>query len=64
MSVHELRHTCATLMYLEGIDLKKIQYWLGHSNISTTANIYAHYDNSKDLEVIKVLEEALEKKID
>lgn len=64
LSVHELRHTCATLMYLEGIDLKKIQYWLGHSNISTTANIYAHYDNSKDLEVIKVLEEALEKKID
>ena len=64
LSIHELRHTCATLMYSEGVDLKKIQYWLGHSNISTTANIYAHYDNSKNFEVIGKLEKALEKNID
>ncbi|WYA42845.1 tyrosine-type recombinase/integrase [Fusobacterium nucleatum] len=64
LSIHELRHTCATLMYSEGVDLKKIQYWLGHSNISTTANIYAHYDNSKNFEVIGKLEKALTKKID
>jgi tyrosine recombinase xerC len=51
-------------MYSEGVDLKKIQYWLGHSNISTTANIYAHYDNSKNFEVIGKLEKALTKKID
>ena len=39
---HNLRHSCATLLYDAGIDLKAIQEWLGHSNISTTMNIYAH----------------------
>ena len=39
---HNLRHSCATLLYNAGIDLKAIQEWLGHSNISTTMNIYAH----------------------
>lgn len=32
--------------------MKVIQEWLGHSNFSTTANIYAHLDSkSKDLSV-------------
>ncbi len=32
--------------------MKAIQEWLGHSNFSTTANIYAHLDiKSKDLSV-------------
>lgn len=61
VTVHELRHTCATLMYEAGIDLKKIQYWLGHSNISTTANIYAHYDNSNNTQTIEILEKSIKK---
>lgn len=39
---HDLRHSCASLLYAHGVSLKKIQEWLGHSNISTTANIYTH----------------------
>lgn len=39
---HDLRHSCATLLYDSGIDMKAIQEWLGHSNISATMNIYAH----------------------
>ena len=39
---HDLRHSCATLLYDNGVSLKEIQEWLGHSNIATTANIYTH----------------------
>ena len=41
---HDLRHSCASLLYKSGVSLKDIQAWLGHSNISTTSNIYTHLD--------------------
>ena len=47
---HDLRHSCASLLLKEGVPMKQIQEWLGHSDISTTANIYAHLDSqSKNL---------------
>lgn len=39
---HDLRHTCATFLLSRGVDLKVISEILGHSNIGTTANTYAH----------------------
>ena len=45
---HDLRHSCASLLLANGVPMKQIQEWLGHSDFSTTANIYAHLDfNSK-----------------
>ena len=45
---HDLRHSCASLLLARNIPMKAIQEWLGHSDFSTTANIYAHLDiNSK-----------------
>ena len=45
---HYLRHSCTSLLLTKGITMKAIQKWLGHSNFSTTANLYAHLDvNSK-----------------
>ena len=41
---HDLRHTCASLLLANTVPMKKIQEWLGHSDFSTTANIYAHLD--------------------
>ena len=42
--LHDLRHTCASLLLANGVPMKQIQEWLGHSDFSTTANIYAHLD--------------------
>jgi len=41
-----LRHSCASLLLANGVSLKEIQDWLGHSNFNTTANIYAHLDKA------------------
>ena len=41
---HDMRHTCASLLLANNVPMKKIQEWLGHSDFSTTANIYAHLD--------------------
>ena len=41
---HDMRHTCASLLLANNVPKKKIQEWLGHSDFSTTANIYAHLD--------------------
>ena len=41
---HDLRHSCASLLLANGVSLKHIQEWLGHSDFSTAANFYAHLD--------------------
>lgn len=41
---HDLRHSCASLMLANGVPMKQIQDWLGHSTFATTADIYAHLD--------------------
>ena len=46
---HDLRHSCASLLLTNGVPMKQIQEWLGHSDFSTTANIYAHLDYSSKL---------------
>ena len=45
---HDLRHSCASLLLANGVPMKQIQEWLGHSDFSTTANIYAHLDSRRN----------------
>ena len=40
--LHDLRHSCASMLIAQGVDIKVIQEWLGHSSIATTGNIYGH----------------------
>lgn len=43
ISVHKLRHTSATLMYRNGVDVRVLQEILGHQNLNTT-EIYTHVE--------------------
>ncbi|WP_195200855.1 tyrosine-type recombinase/integrase [Faecalispora jeddahensis] len=47
---HGLRHSCASLLLANGISMKQIQIWLGHSTFSTTADIYSHLDFHAQIE--------------
>lgn len=45
-SAHKLRHTAATLMLSNGVDVKTVQEVLGHENLNTT-QIYTHIENTE-----------------
>lgn len=47
---HDLRHSCASVLFANGVSMKEIQAWLGHSTLGTTANIYTHMDEDKKLD--------------
>ena len=47
ITLHKLRHTGASLLINKGWDIKKLQYWLGHSDTSTTLNIYSHFNHKR-----------------
>lgn len=48
ITLHGLRHTSATLLIADRVDLKTVSSRLGHSEISTTMDIYAHALRKKD----------------
>ena len=56
ITLHKLRHTCASILIDKGWDAKKVQYWLGHEDIKTTLDIYAHYVRSKSNQEGNVME--------
>ena len=56
---HDLRHSCASLLLKNGVLMKQIQEWLGHSDFSTTANIYAHLDAGSKLTSAQAMEKGL-----
>jgi integrase len=39
---HDLRHTCATLLLLRGVNVKAVSVRLGHASIKTTLDNYSH----------------------
>ena len=51
--IHDFRHSHATMLYNKKIKLKLIQERLGHSDISTTMNIYVHTNKEEQKRLIK-----------
>ncbi|MCH7903451.1 MAG: site-specific integrase [Armatimonadetes bacterium] len=59
ISAHSLRHTVATLLIANNIDLAKIQQQLGHSSITLTADTYGHLIRAGGRITAKALDDAL-----
>ena len=59
MRFHDLRHSCASLLLANVVPLKHIQEWLGHSDFTTTANIYAHLDYKSKITSAQAMETGL-----
>ena len=43
-TMHQFRHTYATLLYYTGVDSKTSQSYLGHSFVVVAIEIYTHLD--------------------
>ena len=56
---HDLRHTAATLMLLQGVPVKVVQERLGHTQISLTLGTYAHVLPSMDKDAADKLDQLL-----
>jgi len=47
MRFHDLRHSTASILFDNGMDLEEVKNWLRHSDIETTSNIYLHYGSAR-----------------
>ena len=54
---HAFRHTAASLLFSAGADAVSISKRLGHAQVSTTSNIYAHVINGTDKKNAEILED-------
>lgn len=52
---HTFRHTCCSRLVQGGMDIRKVQEWMGHRNISTTM-LYAHLAPTSLLTGVDILE--------
>lgn len=57
---HDLRHTCASLLLEQGVELITIKELLGHAQISTTADIYSHVRIRLQRHAIEAMNQALQ----
>lgn len=62
ITVHGLRHSCASLLFAAGADIKVVQKLLGHAHIETTFNIYTHVTEEQVEKTTDLLIDFLNKK--
>lgn len=58
-SPHSLRHTNASLLIANGVNIPTVSKRLGHANVNTTTKIYSHAIQSADEKASDILEEKL-----
>lgn len=58
---HDLRHTAASILIANGMDPRSVAGVLGHSNPSTTLNIYSYFFENKNQEAASIMETVLMK---
>lgn len=58
--LHDLRHSCASLLLASGVQMKQIQEWLGHANFNTTADVYSHLDFDSKIDSATRISEMLD----
>ena len=56
---HDLRHTCATLLLSDGVNVKVVSEMLGHASIAITLNTYSHVLPDMQDSAAEVMEAAL-----
>ena len=59
MRYHDLRHSTASILVDKGWDINDIKEWLGHADISTTSNIYAHISHRRKVSLAQDLDKTL-----
>ena len=62
INAHAFRHTMASMLYFNGVDSVSISKRLGHAQVSTTANIYAHVMEQADQRNADILSDIFLKK--
>lgn len=59
MRFHDLRHTAATLLLVQGVHPKIVQEMLGHASISLTLDVYSHVTPSMQTEAAEKMQAVL-----
>ena len=62
ITAHAFRHTMASILYYHGVDSVSVSRRLGHAQVSTTANIYAHIIEDADQRNAEILSDIFLKK--
>lgn len=64
ISLHECRHTFASLMIAAGVNLKALQVFMGHASITVTLDLYGHLMPGSETEAIALADAYLDREID
>jgi integrase len=54
--LHQLRHTCVSVLIHQGVNIKQIQEWVGHASITETLDTYGHLFPGSLVDIAEMLD--------